>query len=96
MIEINLFLAGVIVTIITGVIGYFLKGVMEDVRELKKQVNDNKNQLDILKAEQQIRHDQNLREFEEMKEALRDNIKESKELRLVIGELRVEFSKKKD
>lgn len=88
MIEID-FLAGVIVTIITCIIGYFLRGTMEDIKELKKQVNSNKTELDVLTNDHTVKHEHMSDKFEELKDSV-------KELTHEIKSLTRELVKKKD
>ena len=95
MIEINLFLAGVIVTIITGIIGYFLKGTMEDIKELKKQVNSNKTELDVLTNDHTNKYDHLIEKIDSYIVFVQDLTKEMKDVGKKLNELTVEISKKK-
>lgn len=79
----------IIIGILFGALSYFLKDVIDDVKELKKQYANTKNELDVLKNDFVNKHNSMSDKFEELKDAMYDLTKEVKSLTL-------EISKKKD
>ena len=76
MITILLAIGGMMFTII----GYFLKGTMEDLKSVKILTYETKNKLDILQNDHINKHAALTDKFDELKQALNDLTKELKEL----------------
>jgi hypothetical protein len=73
-----------ILTLIGGlmlsVIGYFLKGTMDELKSVKNLTYETKNQLDILKNDHINKYANITDKFDELKSAVVDLTKEIKEL----------------
>lgn len=73
-----------ILTLIGGlmlsVIGYFLKGTMDELKSVKNLTYETKNQLDILKNDHVNKYANITDKFDELKSAVVDLTKEIKEL----------------
>ena len=63
-----------------GIIGYFLKSTMEELKSVKSLSYETKNQLDILKNDHANKYDNLSDKFESLKDAMVDLTKEIKEL----------------
>lgn len=76
MIDILTLIGGVMLTII----GYFLKGTMDDLKSVKLLTYETKNKLDILQNDHINKHATLTDKFDELKLALNELTKELKEL----------------
>lgn len=63
-----------------GVIGYFLRSTMEELKSVKNLSYETKNQLDILKNDHMNKYDNMTEKFDELKTAVIELTKEIKEL----------------
>ena len=63
-----------------GIIGYFLKSTMEELKSVKNLSYETKNQLDILKNDHINKYANITDKFDELKSAVVDLTKEIKEL----------------
>lgn len=66
-----------------GVIGWFLKNTMEDLKQVKQMSFENKSGLDLIKNDYQNKIDHITEKFDELKQTMNDLIKEIKELNKV-------------
>lgn len=66
--------------LLVSVIAYFLKKTMDQLTNVEKQTNENKNQIDLLKIEHKLEIKSLTEKFDELKVAVTDLIKEIKEL----------------
>ena len=66
--------------IMLGIISWFLKATMAELKEVKDLSYSTKNQLDILKNDHVNKYDNMTSKFEELKTAVVDLTKEIKEL----------------
>jgi len=66
--------------IMLGIISWFLKATMAELKEVKDLSYSTKNQLDILKNDHVNKYDNITSKFEELKTAVVDLTKEIKEL----------------
>jgi peptidoglycan hydrolase CwlO-like protein len=66
-----------------GVIGWFLKNTMQDLKDVKQMSFENKAQLDLIKNDYQNKIDHITEKFDELKQTMNDLIKEIKELNKV-------------
>ena len=76
MIDILTLIGGVMLTIL----GYFLKGTMDDLKSVKLLTYETKNKLDILQNDHINKHANLTDKFDELKLALNELTKELKEL----------------
>ena len=76
----------IIIGILFGALSYFLKDVIDDVKELKKQYSSTKGELDIFKNDFTNKHTQMSDKFDELKDAMYDLTQELKEFRKDISE----------
>lgn len=76
MIDILTLIGGVMLTII----GYFLKGTMDDLKSVKLLTYETKSKLDILQNDHINKHANLTDKFDELKQALNELTKELKEL----------------
>lgn len=60
--------------------GFFLKRVIDDVEHSINLGNDNKNEIQLVKQENELKHDFASKEYSELKTAMKDLTKELKEL----------------
>jgi len=73
-------LVKIILGIVVGVIAYFLKGVIEDIKTVKNLTFENKSGLELIKNDYQNKIDHITEKFDELKQTMNDLIKEIKEL----------------
>lgn len=66
--------------IIVAIIGYFLKGTMEDVKETAKLAVKTKSELDVLANDHSNKHISMTDKFEDLKDSIVTLTKEIKEL----------------
>lgn len=72
-----------------GIIGFFLKKVLEDLKDVKKMAYDTEKDLEILKTDHINKYNRLEEKFDDLFEAVRDLTKE-------IKSLNTQLSKKKD
>jgi hypothetical protein len=70
----------IILAIAVGVISYFLKSVIEDIKTVKNLTFENKSGLELIKNDYQNKIDHITEKFDELKQTMNDLIKEIKEL----------------
>lgn len=70
----------IIITAILAIMGFFLKRVIDDVEHSINLGNDNKNEIQLVKQENELKHDFASKEYSELKTAMKDLTKELKEL----------------
>lgn len=63
-----------------GIIGYFLKKTMEDLKDVKVLSYQTKGDLDVLRNDHQNKHTNLSEKFDELKYAMQELTKEIKEL----------------
>jgi peptidoglycan hydrolase CwlO-like protein len=63
-----------------GIIGYFLKKTMEDLKDVKVLSYQTKSDLDVLRNDHQNKHTNLSEKFDELKLAMQELTKEIKEL----------------
>jgi len=73
-------LVKIILAIAVGVISYFLKTVIEDIKTVKNLTFENKSGLELIKNDYQNKIDHITEKFDELKQTMNDLIKEIKEL----------------
>lgn len=66
--------------LLVSVIAFFLKKTMDQLTNVEKMTNENKNQIDLLKIEHKLEMKGLTEKFDELKVAVTDLIKEIKEL----------------
>lgn len=71
----------IIFGILFSCVSYFLKDVIDDVKELKRQIGTNKTELDVLKNDFINKYENLTSRFDELKEYLSEIVDELKELR---------------
>ena len=72
-----------------GIIGFFLKKVLEDLKDVKKMAYDTEKDLEILKTDHLNKYNRLEEKFDDLFDAVRDLTKE-------IKSLNQQLSKKKD
>lgn len=66
--------------LLIGVVGYFLRGVMERVKELEKYTVMKGTELDILKNDHMNKYENLTEKFDELKNVIMELTREMKEL----------------
>jgi peptidoglycan hydrolase CwlO-like protein len=66
--------------IVVGIIGWFLKNTMQELKDVKQMSFENKSQLELIKNDYQNKIDHITEKFDELKQTMNDLIKEIKEL----------------
>lgn len=69
-----------IITLLIGIIGYFLKGTMNDLKDTKKMTMDLKSEVDILKTDYHINYDNLNDKVDDLKASICSLVNEIKEL----------------
>jgi len=66
--------------IVVGIISWFLKNTMQELKDVKQMSFENKSQLELIKNDYQNKIDHITEKFDELKQTMNDLIKEIKEL----------------
>lgn len=69
-----------IISLLLGIVGYFLKGAMNDIKETKKMTTELRSEVDILKTDYHINYDNLNDKVDDLKKSVADLVNEIKDL----------------
>lgn len=78
--NILLTLGGSLILFLFGIIGYFVKGNLNDIKELKSVSNKTNSELEVLKNDHYNKYESMTEKFDELRDVMKDLVKEIKDL----------------
>lgn len=78
--NILLTLGGSLILFLFGIIGYFVKSNLTDIKDLKSVSNKTNSELEVLKNDHYNKYESMTEKFDELRDVMKDLVKEIKDL----------------